>query len=89
MTKRSFNGQLHIRLSPKLHEELVQESFSTGQTMNQLCVEAISMKWVFKKDLKWKKLFRKLLLESKTQNIRFKEEVKKLIESQENSGEQE
>jgi len=47
------------------------------------------MKWVFKKDLKWKKLFRKLLLESKTQNIRFKEEVKKLIESQENSGEQE
>ena len=86
MTTRSFNGQLHIRLSPKLHEELAKESFSTGQTMNQLCVEAISMKWVFEKDLKWKKLFKKLLAESKTQNIRFKEEVQKLIEPQKNSG---
>ena len=66
MTTRSFNGQLHIRLSPKLHEQLAKESFSTGQTMNQLCVEAISMKWVLEKDPKWKKLFKNLLAESKT-----------------------
>ena len=89
MTTRFFNGQLHIRLSPKLHEELAKESFSTGQTMNQLCVEAISMKWVLEKDPKWKKRFKKLLAESKTQNILFKEEVQKLIEPQKNSGVQE
>ena len=85
MTTRSFNGQLHIRLSPELHEELAKEAFATGKPMSQLCVEAISMKWVLEKDPKWKKRFNKLLAESKTRNISFKEEALKLIEPQKSS----
>ncbi len=83
---RSFNGQLRLRLSPELREELAKEAFATAKPMNQLCVEAISIKWVLEKDPKWKKSFNKLLAHSKIQNVSFREEASKFIEPQKNSG---
>jgi predicted HicB family RNase H-like nuclease len=40
--KKSYSGKFNVRISPKLHENLVLKASATGKSINQLVVESIS-----------------------------------------------
>lgn len=40
--RKSYSGKFNVRISPKLHENLVLKASATGKSINQLVVESIS-----------------------------------------------
>ena len=40
--KKHYSGKFNVRISPKLHENLVLKASATGKSINQLVVESIS-----------------------------------------------
>lgn len=40
--KKSFSGKFNVRISPKLHEQLVLAASATGKSINQIVVESLS-----------------------------------------------
>jgi predicted HicB family RNase H-like nuclease len=40
--KKNYSGKFNVRISPKLHENLVLKASATGKSINQLVVESIS-----------------------------------------------
>lgn len=40
--KKNYSGKFNVRISPKLHENLVLKASATGKSINQFVVESIS-----------------------------------------------
>lgn len=40
--KKNFSGKFNVRISPKLHEQLVIAASATGKSINQIVVESLS-----------------------------------------------
>jgi predicted HicB family RNase H-like nuclease len=40
--KKNYSGKFNVRISPKLHENLVLKASATGKSINQLVIESIS-----------------------------------------------
>jgi predicted HicB family RNase H-like nuclease len=40
--KKNFSGKFNVRISPKLHEQLVVAASATGKSINQIVVESLS-----------------------------------------------
>jgi predicted HicB family RNase H-like nuclease len=38
---RTFNGKVLVRMPANLHQELAEEAFESGRSINQLCLEAV------------------------------------------------
>ena len=38
---RNFKGQVHVRIPPKLHEEVAQEAFQKGTSISGICAQAL------------------------------------------------
>ena len=51
---RRYSGKLLLRVPEKLHQQLAKEAFETGQSINQLCVEAILARRALKDYDPWK-----------------------------------
>lgn len=53
MAKR-YNGQIHVRIPYKLHEEMARESFETGTPISGICAQALMARKVLGKMEPWK-----------------------------------
>jgi hypothetical protein len=51
---KSYNGQIHVRISPELHEEMAKESFETGTPISGLCAQALIARRVLQNIEPWK-----------------------------------
>jgi predicted HicB family RNase H-like nuclease len=40
--RKNYSGKFNVRISPKLHENLVLKASATGNSINQLVIESIS-----------------------------------------------
>lgn len=51
---RNFQGDIHLRLSKDLHEELAREAFERGISINVLCAQTLQIRRVWKDKDPWK-----------------------------------
>jgi len=51
---RHYSGKLLLRVPEKLHQQLAKEAFETGQSINQLCLEALFARRALKDYDPWK-----------------------------------
>ena len=51
---RTFNGKILLRVPPEIHKELARESFESGRSISQLCMEAILARKALKNYDPWK-----------------------------------
>lgn len=49
-----YNGQIHIRVPPQLHEEVAREAFERGTSISALCSQALLIRRVLKDLNPWK-----------------------------------
>ncbi|MBI1860936.1 MAG: toxin-antitoxin system HicB family antitoxin [Deltaproteobacteria bacterium] len=38
---RQFNGQIHVRIPPEVHEEIAREAFNKGSSISGICAQAL------------------------------------------------
>ena len=51
---REYSGKVLLRVPGRLHQELAQEAFESGRSINQLCVEALLARKALKGYDPWK-----------------------------------
>lgn len=51
---RNYAGRILIRVPSELHKDLAHESFESGRSINQLCLEAIMAREALKRYDPWK-----------------------------------
>jgi len=51
---RNFQGDIHLRLTKDLHEELAREAFERGISINVLCAQTLQIRRVWKEKNPWK-----------------------------------
>lgn len=51
---RSFKGQVHVRLSPDLHEKVAKEAFEKGTSISGIIAQSITAREVLKNIDPWK-----------------------------------
>ena len=53
-SRRVFNGQIHLRLSPAMHEKIAKEAIEKGISMSGIIAEAVSARNMLKEIDPWK-----------------------------------
>lgn len=38
---RQFNGQIHVRIPPEVHEAIAREAFDKGSSISGICAQAL------------------------------------------------
>jgi hypothetical protein len=51
---RNFSGQLHVRISTKLHKEISHEAFEKGVSISGICAQALVVRNVLQNIDPWK-----------------------------------
>ena len=55
---RSFRGQIHVRIPPRLHEEVARESFEKNISQSGICAQALVVRNALKDIDPWKAINR-------------------------------
>jgi hypothetical protein len=53
---RSFNGQIHVRVSSDVHEEIAKEAFETGMSISGILAQALIVRRVLRDIDPWKSI---------------------------------
>lgn len=51
---RAFNGQIHVRVSPEMHEEVAKEAFEQGTSISGILAQALTVRRALKDIDPWK-----------------------------------
>ncbi|HEX4488564.1 MAG TPA: toxin-antitoxin system HicB family antitoxin [Terriglobales bacterium] len=51
---RNFNGQIHVRVPPSIHEEVAKEAFEKGTSISGIFAQALIVRRVLKNIDPWK-----------------------------------
>jgi hypothetical protein len=51
---RSFNGQIHVRVPPSVHEEVAKEAFEKGTSIGGIFAQALIVRRALKNIDPWK-----------------------------------
>jgi hypothetical protein len=51
---RAFKGQVHVRLSPEMHEKIAKEAFEKGTSISGIIAQSITAREVLKNIDPWK-----------------------------------
>jgi hypothetical protein len=54
MGRRAFNGQVHVRLSPEMHEKIAKEAFEKGTSISGIIAQSVSARDALKGIDPWK-----------------------------------
>ncbi len=65
---RPFRGQLHVRIPPRLHEEVARESFEKNISQSGICAQALVVRNALRDIDPWKEIER-TWAESPTVNL--------------------
>ncbi len=52
--RRAFKGQVHVRLSPKAHEDVAKEAFEKGTSISGIVAQSLMIRRVLKNIDPWK-----------------------------------
>jgi hypothetical protein len=53
---RAFNGQIHLRVSPSVHEEVAKEAFDKGTSISGILAQALIVRRALKNVDPWKSI---------------------------------
>ncbi len=53
---RSFNGQIHVRVPPMVHEEVAKEAFEKGTSISGILAQALIVRRALKNVDPWKSI---------------------------------
>jgi len=53
---RTFKGQVHVRISPKVHEEIAKEAFEKGTSKGGIIAQALTVRNVLRNIDPWKSI---------------------------------
>jgi hypothetical protein len=53
---RTFKGQVHVRISPKVHEEIAKEAFEKGTSISGIIAQALTVRNVLRNIDPWKSI---------------------------------
>jgi hypothetical protein len=53
---RAFNGQIHIRVSPNVHEEVAKEAFDKGTSISGILAQALIVRRALRTIDPWKSI---------------------------------
>jgi hypothetical protein len=53
---RAFKGQIHVRLSPEMHQKIAQEAFDKGTSISGIIAQSITAREVLKNIDPWKSI---------------------------------
>ncbi len=51
---RTFNGQVHVRINPQVHEEIAKEAFAKGGSISGIISQALTARSILKNTDPWK-----------------------------------
>ena len=51
---RAFKGQVHVRLSPEMHERIAKEAFEKGTSISGIIAQSVTAREVLKTIDPWK-----------------------------------
>lgn len=51
---KNYNGQLHVRVPPEMHEEIAKEAFDRGTSISGICAQALLLRRVLSHLDPWK-----------------------------------
>jgi hypothetical protein len=51
---KNFNGQLHVRVPPEIHEEVAREAFEKGSSISGICAQALVVRKALSQLDPWK-----------------------------------
>jgi HicB family len=51
---KAFNGQVHVRVSPDLHEDVAREAFDTGVSISGIFAQALIVRRALRSIDPWK-----------------------------------
>ena len=54
MGRRAFSGQVHVRLSPEMHEKIAKEAFEKGTSISGIIAQSVSARDSLKSIDPWK-----------------------------------
>jgi hypothetical protein len=85
MAKR-YNGQIHVRIPPELHEEMARESFETGTPIGGICAQALMARRVLGKIEPWKSVETTWEANERTDLRQLEEDVNEAIRASRKKG---
>ncbi len=53
-TRRSFGGQVHVRLSPEAHEDIAKEAFEKGTSISGIVAQSLMIRRALRNIDPWK-----------------------------------
>ena len=53
-SRRAFNGQVHVRLSPEMHEKIAKEAFEKGTSISGIIAQSVSARDALREIDPWK-----------------------------------
>jgi HicB family len=53
---RAFNGQIHVRVPPDVHEEVAKEAFDKGTSISGILVQALIVRRALRSVDPWKSI---------------------------------
>lgn len=53
---RTFNGQIHVRISPEIHKEIAREAFEQGTSISGILAQAVTIRQTLKGVDPWKSI---------------------------------
>jgi hypothetical protein len=53
---RTFNGQIHIRISPEIHRQIAREAFEQGTSISGILAQAVVIRQTLKEIDPWKSI---------------------------------
>ena len=56
MGKRAYNGQIHVRVSPAVHEDIAKEAFENGTSISGVLAQALAVRRALKNIDPWKSI---------------------------------
>lgn len=52
--RRAFSGQVHVRLSPEVHEDIAKEAFEKGISISGIVAQSLSVRRILRHIDPWK-----------------------------------
>ncbi|MEN0057711.1 MAG: toxin-antitoxin system HicB family antitoxin [Bdellovibrio sp.] len=53
-SRRAFSGQVHVRLSPEMHEKIAKEAFEKGTSISGIIAQSVSARDALREIDPWK-----------------------------------
>ena len=53
---RTFNGQIHVRITPEIHKEIAREAFEQGTSISGILAQAVTIRQTLKGVDPWKSI---------------------------------